>query len=298
MNLDEYIVEIVAAICAGISIGFAAYLIIDFTIVASKRYRERYINERANDFDDLFIQLPTEKVFEISLLFSSMLALISSALLYFKIQEFSIIGTCLVSFLTGGVGFLIPKFILKKLRIRRLIKFNLQLEDALSSMSSSLKAGFSINQALEEIAKTNINPISVEFRLLMQEIRLGVSLDEALHKMCNRTKNNDFELVATAIITARQTGGELTAIFDRLADMIRERNRIGNKLRAMTAMGKMQANIIGLMPFVLLAIIGQIAPGMVTFFFQTLIGIMLLIVCVILVITGFFFIKKILTIDI
>ena len=290
--------ELIAAICAGLSVTFATYIVVDFVIEVSKRYRERYISENSDDFDNLFVQLQPEKIFEFSLLLSTMLSLIGAAVLYFMLKRFSIAGTALIVVILSSVGFILPKVFLNILKQKRLFKFNMQLEDALSSMSSSLKAGFSINQAVDEVAKTNVNPISIEFRLLMQEIRLGVSMENALHKMCDRLDSSDFELVATAIITARQTGGELTSIFDRLANMIRERNRINNKLRAMTSMGKMQAYIIGFMPIVLLFIIGNIAPQMVGFFFQTLIGIMLLIGCFIMVIIGFLWIKKILTIDI
>jgi tight adherence protein B len=182
--------------------------------------------------------------------------------------------------------------------------FNDQLEDALSSMSSSLKAGFSINQALEVVAEENKRPISVEFRLLVQEIRLGVPLDEALQKMVDRLECPDMELVSTAIITARQTGGELTAILDRLASVIRERMRINQRLRALTAQGRMQAYMIAAMPGLLLLAMSYIAPDMMSNFFNATvanvipIGILLIIGAFILVVIGFFVIKKITTIDI
>ena len=109
---------------------------------------------------------------------------------------------------------------------KRLEKFNEQLEDALLAMSSSLKAGFSINQALESVAGEKRNPISFEFNLLIQELRLGVTLDQALEKMADRLECPDFDLTAVAILTARQTGGELTSTLERLAAVIRERIRI------------------------------------------------------------------------
>lgn len=77
----------------------------------------------------------------------------------------------------------------------------------------------------------------------MHEIHLGVSLDEALDKMVARLNCPDFELVAISIITARQTGGELTSILERLASVIRERVRITGRIKALTAQGRMQAVI-------------------------------------------------------
>ena len=151
---------------------------------------------------------------------------------------------------------------------------------------------------MENIAQENRPPISFEFNLLIHEIRLGVSLDKALEKMCKRLDCPDFELVAIAIITARQTGGELTAILERLAGVIRERVRITGRIKALTAQGRMQAVIIGLMPFALFAAMLYVAPDMMNSFFSSVIGILFLIGVIILDVTGFIIIRKITTIDI
>jgi tight adherence protein B len=177
-------------------------------------------------------------------------------------------------------------------------KFNEQLEDALMAMSSALKAGFSINQALESVAQENRRPISVEFRLLVQEIRLGVPLEKALRNMEDRMQSEDLELVSTAIITARQTGGELTAIFQRLASVIRERTRIHGKIRSLTAQGKLQSYVVGAMPFILMFAMNYIQPDMMSVFFNSLVGILCIVGICILVGIGFFSIRKITTIDV
>ena len=173
-----------------------------------------------------------------------------------------------------------------------------QLEDALLSISGSLKAGFSINQALEVVANENRKPLSSEFSLLMHEIHLGVSLDEALDKMVSRLNCQDFELVAIAIVTARQTGGELTSILERLASVIRERVRITGRVKALTAQGRMQAVIIGLMPWALFCGMMYIASDMMMNFFSTLPGILCIVLVILLDLTGFLVIRKITTIDI
>ena len=161
-----------------------------------------------------------------------------------------------------------------------------------------MKAGFSINQALESIADENRPPISIEFRLLVQELRLGVSLENALNNMCRRIESDDFELVAVAIITARQTGGELTSVLERLAKVIRERLRIYRKISALTAQGRMQAAVIGIMPFALMFMMSYIVPDAMSGFFSSIIGIISCAVAVILVIVGFLSIKKITSIKV
>ena len=165
-------------------------------------------------------------------------------------------------------------------------------------MSSSLKAGFSITQALEEIAEQDVHPLSVEFRLLIQEIHLGVPLDQALDNMCRRLECDDLDLVATAIITARQTGGELTGALERLAALIRERLRIARKLHAITAMGRMQAWMIGAMPFALLIGVNYVAPSLTEGLFDSILGYVMLAAVLLLDVIGFLVIRKITTIDI
>ena len=188
--------------------------------------------------------------------------------------------------------------ILRLLRRQRLKKFNIQLEDALGMLSSSLKAGFSINQALEKVAEQDIHPIALEFRLLMQELQLGVPMDQALDNMSRRIGSDDFELVATAIITARQTGGELTETLERVAALIRERGRISAKIRALTAMGRLQAIMIGAMPFLLLIGMYQISPGLMDSFMNSAMGIIALIGVIVLVVAGFFTIRKITNVEV
>ena len=165
-------------------------------------------------------------------------------------------------------------------------------------ISGALKAGFSINQALEEVADQDIHPLSVEFRLLTQEIRLGVALEQALENMSRRMESDDFELVSVAISTARKTGGELTSTLSRVAALIRERVRIAQKVRALTAMGRMQAIMIGLMPFLLLLGMYQVSPHLIRTFFSTPVGFIALIVVCLMDIAGFLWIRKITKIEV
>ena len=204
----------------------------------------------------------------------------------------------LVAFVVMVVLFPIPRFILKYLKKRRLMMFNLQLEDALGMISGALKAGFSINQAIETVAELNTHPVSVEFRLLLQETQLGVPLDQALENMSRRLESDDFELVATAISTARQTGGELTTTLERVAALIRERVKITQKVKSLTAMGRLQAVMIGAMPLFLLFALSKISPQMMESFFHSAVGIVALAVVLILDVIGFLVIKKITTIEV
>ena len=291
-------IVLLASVSAGLCVFFPAYIIIDFMLFTGNRYKERFIQEAAVEMDDVLLQIPPGKVLDVSLAGSAIAAFIVVGLLCLTSADPSWTKIIFLALLTVVITFPMPRLYLRHLKKLRLQKFSDQLEDALLAMSSSLKAGFSINQAIESVAQENRSPISFEFKLLTNEIRLGVPLEEALENMNKRMQSPDLELVSVAIITARQTGGELTGVLERLAGVIRERVRIQQKIRSLTAQGRMQAWIIGLVPFALMLALFYIAPDMMDSFFSNFIGILLLIGVIVLDICGFLMIRKITTIDI
>ena len=286
------------SLCVLLAVTLATLVIIDSFIYISTRYKERYLKEAAVELDDVLLQMPAGRIFDLSLAISAFCCFMAIIIFGAASDGFSWMKAIGLGSIIAVVTFPMPRLILRYLRIKRLAKFNEQLEDALGGMSSSLKAGFSINQALESIADENRPPISIEFRLLVQELRLGVPLEEALNNMCKRIESEDFELVAVAIITARQTGGELTAVLERLASVIRERLRIYRKVSALTAQGRLQAIVIGIMPFALMFMMSYIVPDAMNAFFNSMIGIISCVVATILVIVGFLSIKKITSIKV
>ena len=296
MSFDIHLIS--ASLCSGISILLMTMVVVEFFAYASKNYKERYIKEAAVELDDVLMQMPPGRILDLSLALSALSAFTGVAFLVIFTDSFSWPRAVFIGTLLALIVFPVPRLYLKYRKNARLILFNEQLEDALTSMSSALKSGFSINQAIDVVAQENRRPISVEFRLLQQEIRLGVPLEEALQKMADRLKSDDFELVAMAIITARQTGGELTVIFQRLAGVIRERTRIQGRLRSMTAQGRLQAYVVGLMPFILMLAMNYVAPKMMSAFFDSLVGIGIIAGVCVMVTIGFLIIRKITTIDI
>lgn len=285
-------------LCAFAAVTLAMLGLIDFGIYVAKRYRERYLEEAKTELDDILIQLPASRLLDLSITLSAIGAIVTVVLVSTKSEQMNWSIGVLAALVVAGVLFPVPRIILRMIKKHRLVKFNIQLEDALGMMSSSLKAGFSINQALEKVSEQEMHPIALEFRLLMQELQLGVPLDQALDNMARRIGSEDFELVATAIITARQTGGELTETLERVAALIRERGRIANKIRALTAMGRLQAIMIGAMPFLLLYGMYQISPVMMDSFVSSFAGVVSICVVVLLVICGFLTIRKITNVEV
>ena len=293
-----YNLTFIAGLCSALAVTFASLVVINFISETSLKYKERYIKETGVEYEDILLSMPANRIFDLSLGVSALGMFLAIVLISVLAESAEMSVIVLAGIIGAVVCFPIPKAILKNMKKKRLEKFNEQLEDALLSISGSLKAGFSILQALDLIASENKPPISYEFTVLMQELRLGVPFDDALEKMSARVGSQDFELVSVAISTARQTGGELTGVLERLASVIRERVRIQRKLIAMTAQGRLQAYLIGAMPFLLLFAMSRVAPDMMRPFFNSVVGVLVICAATLLVVAGFLMIRKITTIDI
>ena len=298
MNYVAEHLYLLASICAGLCALFATFVIVEFVSYTSARYRERFLAEAAVELDDVLLQLPASRILDLSIALAVAAFILFGGLSSFLSAEVNWLRTVVIGTISAVVAFLGPRFYLRTLKKQRLAKFNEQLEDALISMSSALKAGFSITQALENVASERRHPISFEFTLLLQELRLGVQFDTALRKMADRIGSQDFELVAVAVITARQTGGELTNILEELSGVIRERMRIMQRVRALTAQGRMQAWLIASVPFVLLFAMTRLAPDLMDEFLGSVVGVVVLFAVVVMVVSGFLWIRKITTIDV
>ena len=298
MNYVAEHLYLLASVCAGLCALFATFVIVEFVSYTSARYRERFLAQAAVELDDVLLQLPASRIFDLSIALAVAAFILFGGLSSFLSTEVNWLRTVVIGTVSAVVAFLGPRFYLRSLKKQRLAKFNEQLEDALISMSSALKAGFSITQALENVASERRHPISFEFTLLLQELRLGVQFDTALRKMADRIGSQDFELVAVAIITARQTGGELTSILEELSGVIRERMRIMQRVRALTAQGRMQAWLIASVPFVLLFAMTRLAPDLMDEFLGSVVGVVVLFAVVVMVVSGFLWIRKITTIDV
>jgi tight adherence protein B len=165
-------------------------------------------------------------------------------------------------------------------------------------MSNALRAGFSISQAFESVAESDMHPISDEFALLLQQMRVGMSFDDALASLDKRIGSDDLTLVVTAIDIARKTGGNLTEIFDSISETIRARMRIERKVRTLTAQGRLQGIIVSLMPFFLCGVMAVMKPGMMIPFLTSLNGIVCLAGASVMVLIGWIIIRKIVTIKV
>jgi tight adherence protein B len=288
----------IVVLLASVSFGLIAYSVGTSFYGVADEWRARLLEETELQLDELFLQIPARQIMNLASTLALAFGTIAFMLVAASGEEIRIKSALAAGALIFGATLWIPRLLLNFLRERRREKFGDQLEEALVSMSNSLKAGFSIQQAIESVVNQGKQPISIEFKLMMQQSRLGMSLDDALHNMAKRVAVEDFNLVATAIATARITGGDLTGILERLAELIRERMRIQRKVRSLTAQGRLQGLVLGLMPLFLLGILSLINPTVIVGFFTQPLGIVLFIGVLILEFCGYLMIRKIVAIEI
>lgn len=201
----------------------------------------------------------------------------------------------------GGIfgfiaGLFVPSQLIKMARANRLRQFQSQLIDTLQILSSSLKGGMSIVQAIEVVCEEMPPPSSQEFGLILKENRLGISLEESMNSLRQRVQTEEVNLVVTSILVARETGGELPKVFSRLVATIRSNIKLKEKMATLTLQGRLQGVIMAILPAVFTYYIYKQTPNHFDVMLQTDLGRKLIAAAIVLYILGLFFIKKISTI--
>jgi tight adherence protein B len=146
------------------------------------------------------------------------------------------------------LGFFVPRIIVSLKQRQRLNAFQNQLADILNLWVNSLRAGFSVPQAMEAVAREAPAPASVEFKRVVAEISIGIPFETALNNMLSRIESEDLDLVFTAVNIQREVGGNLAEILDTISHTIRERVRIKGEIRTLTASGRATGTLISMLP--------------------------------------------------
>jgi tight adherence protein B len=157
-------------------------------------------------------------------------------------------GNLLIGFAFVAAGLFGPWLFLGFRATRRRKAFNSGLPDTLQLMSGSLAAGLSLAQSVDTIVREGSEPIASEFRRVLVETRLGVSLEDALEGVAERFDSKDFEWVVMAIKIQRQVGGNLAELLDTVAATMREREYVRRQVNALAAEGKLSAWVLGGLP--------------------------------------------------
>jgi tight adherence protein B len=190
-----------------------------------------------------------------------------------------------------------PMLLIRNSKLRRRRKFSGQLEEALITMTSSLRAGFSLLQTLDALQQETSAPLASELRQTLREIRFGLPTEEALKNMTRRVQCDDLELIVTAINIQHQVGGNLAEVLDNITHTIRERIRIKGEVRTLTAQGRISGTIVALLPLFLATFLLIVNPSYLLVLFRHPLGLALTGAAFISGITGALLIRKIVDIE-
>lgn len=201
-------------------------------------------------------------------------------------------GVILFGLFAGAAAFYMPYHGLKTAHRKRVRLIESQFVDTLSIFSTCLRANQTLSQTVEIVARRAASPTREEFRALAEELRFGMTPEQAFERMAARLGIPCVDSLANAISVTRMTGGDLAVISDRLSEAIRESTRLEALVEAMTAQGRLQGNVLGMLPVFLALVIYIIEPQMITPLFTTIPGYVILTVILMCELTGLYLIRK------
>lgn len=169
-------------------------------------------------------------------------------------------GRYLLAVVLAVVGYMAPPIYVRSRKNKRLGAFNAQLADTIQLLSSALRSGYSLLQAMELVAREGPAPVNGEFERVVREVGLGLSPEEALSNLVRRMQSDDLELLVTAINVQREVGGNLAEVLDSIANTIRERIKLKGEVRVLTSQQQYSGYIIGLLPVGLSLVLFIINP--------------------------------------
>jgi tight adherence protein B len=266
---------------------FLALLALDAVRRAFEQYKRRYLARSVNDLSGMFLFLDPNQILRLNLCALLLLA----AAGYWA-------GGVLLAALAAVAGFFSPSLLVRFYRRRRLLRFNAQLADGLQQMANALRAGFTLQQAIDQVGREGNAPLRQEFGLLIKEVKLGLPLDDALTAMAKRVGSEELDLLAISTAIARQLGGNLAELFESIAATIRERFRLEGRIAALTSQGKLQGLIVAALPLCVGLFLDAYRPDLIAPMFETAYGYVLVGAVVLLQGTGFVLIRRIVAIDV
>jgi tight adherence protein B len=190
------------------------------------------------------------------LLICSGLWLATALLLWFAFG-FPIVINLLAGF---TVGFGLPHAVIGRQIANRTKRFSALLPEALDLIVRGVRSGLPVNETMRTIADEIADPVGPEFQLISDQAKIGVSIDEAMWASAKRLQIPEFNFLVISMSIQRETGGNLAEILENLANMVRRREQMRLKVKAMSSEARASAMIIGSLPFIMCALISFINP--------------------------------------
>ena len=282
MNLE--LVLIVVAI----TIALFVWALVDISGRLLQAWRERFTRETGFHLRELFLFVDPARLYVLNLALTVLCAL----------AAWLLSASLLMALVAAIVLVLTPRGVLRWLRKRRVEHIEQQLPDALQMLAGTARAGLSLPAAIRQVSTELAPPLQQELLLVQHEQRLGVSLDDALENLARRIPAQPVKLMVSAMRIANETGGGLAETLERTATTLRSQHAMELKIRALTAQGKLQAWVVGLLPVFLLWVLHRMEPEAMSQLWTTQLGWGVLAAVIVMEFIGVLLIRRIVAIDI
>ena len=251
-------------------------------------YKETFTESASANAADMFMFIDATRLFYINLI----------AIVVFPLLIWLLIGDIITAVAVFLLLAILPGIMYARIRKKRLKKFEEQLPDGLMMLTGAMRAGASLNIALEGLVKEQPAPLGQEFELFMREQRIGTDFGKSLDNMESRIPLQDFAMLTSALRINREIGGNLAEVIESLADTLRRKSQMEGKIESLTAQGKLQGIVMTGLPVLLGVLLYFLEPENMEKLWTTNIGYMTLGVIIFMEVLGYVMIRKITSIDV
>lgn len=263
------------------SVSLTCYQLVPVVWDKFYTWRVRGVEIQRAKLKEMFLDMDPQKLFVLNVVSPALLCVVGL-----------MITRSLMGALIGlGLGFAIPAFIVKNLILSRKSKFSAQITDGLMILSSCLKGGLSLLQSIEALVEELPAPLSQEFGLILRENKMGIALEESFENLNKRMPSEELNLLTTAILVARETGGDITLLFDRLIGTIRAKIKINDSVKTLSMQGKIQGVVMSMLPIGFCILVVSFQPNYFDIMLSSPLGRALLVYAVISELIGMYMIK-------
>ena len=203
----------------------------------------------------------------------------------------------LAAVVMGAASAYIPIWFVNFKGRSRVAKFEEQFPEAIDLLARALRAGHAFTTGLSMVAEEMPDPVGTEFRLAYDRQNFGMPMPDALKALGERVPLLDARFFVTAVLTQRESGGNLSEVLDNLASVIRERFKVKRQVRVITAHARITGWVLAMMPPALGAVLTLLAPGHMSLLWTHPTGIRMVVVALILQVTGTLIIRKLVDVE-
>jgi tight adherence protein B len=277
-----------AMLSIALATGAAVWMLSGVIVQAFARQRDAFTEQAGVRLSEAFLFIDPSRLWIAAMVLAGMAASLTMVLTQLWILAAA----------AAIAGMILPGRWLNRLRLRRQQRFDMQLPDALLALAGGLRAGSSVQGAVGHVVSEADAPLAQELGLMLRQQRLGVSFEDALLNLQERLPTEATVLLVSSLRIASDTGGNLTDALERIASTVRSRLHMEGRIRALTAQGRLQALVVGLLPVLLVLVLHKLEPEAMAELWRTPMGWATLAILVMMETCGLWLIRRIVRIDV